>query len=50
MNVDWQAELARHDRWLRTIAYARLGEREGVEVRGWFAPPNAATVRSVWWT
>ena len=29
--IDWQAELARHDRWLRTIAYARLGEADAVE-------------------
>jgi len=29
--IDWQAELAQHDRWLRTIAYARLGEPHSVE-------------------
>jgi RNA polymerase sigma-70 factor (ECF subfamily) len=29
--VDWQAELARHDRWLRTTVLARLGKRQGVD-------------------
>jgi len=29
--VDWQAELTRHDRWLRTIAIARLGESQAVD-------------------
>ncbi|HUY32205.1 MAG TPA: sigma-70 family RNA polymerase sigma factor [Pirellulales bacterium] len=29
--IDWQAELARHDRWLRTIVLARLGERQAVD-------------------
>jgi len=29
--VDWPAVLAEHDRWLRTIVLARLGEHEGVE-------------------
>ena len=29
--IDWQAELARHDHWLRTIAYARLGKSDAVE-------------------
>lgn len=29
--VDWPAELARHDRWLRTVVYARLREREAVD-------------------
>ncbi|HVW36720.1 MAG TPA: sigma-70 family RNA polymerase sigma factor [Pirellulales bacterium] len=29
--IDWQAELARHDRWLRTIAIARLGEPQAVD-------------------
>lgn len=28
---DWQAELARHDRWLRTVAYARLRDADLVE-------------------
>jgi RNA polymerase sigma factor (sigma-70 family) len=30
-SIDWQAELARHDRWLRTIVLARLGERQAVD-------------------
>jgi len=29
--VDWQAVLAQHDRWLRTIVYSRLGDREAVD-------------------
>ena len=29
--IDWQAVLARHDRWLRTVVYARLGEPQAVE-------------------
>ena len=29
--IDWPAALAKHDRWLRTIAYARLGEARSVE-------------------
>ena len=29
--IDWQAELARHDRWLRTIVRARVREPEGVD-------------------
>ena len=29
--IDWGAELARHDRWLRCIVLARLGERQGVD-------------------
>ncbi len=29
--IDWAAELARHDRWLRTIVLARLAERQAVE-------------------
>lgn len=29
--IDWQAALTRHDRWLRTIALARLGERQAVD-------------------
>lgn len=29
--IDWQAALAQHDRWLRTVAYARLRERQAVE-------------------
>jgi len=31
LKIDWQAELARHDRWLRAVAYARLGESHAVE-------------------
>lgn len=30
-NIDWQAVLAQHDRWLRTVVYARLGEPQAVE-------------------
>lgn len=30
-SVDWQAALAKHGRWLRTVIYARLGEPEAVE-------------------
>jgi RNA polymerase sigma factor (sigma-70 family) len=29
--VDWAAKLAEHDRWLRTIVHARLGERQAVD-------------------
>lgn len=29
--IDWSAELARHERWLRTIIYARVGEPQAVE-------------------
>jgi RNA polymerase sigma-70 factor (ECF subfamily) len=29
--IDWRAELAQHQRWLRTIVAARLGERDAVE-------------------
>lgn len=29
--VDWQAELARHGRWLRTVVSARISEADGVE-------------------
>lgn len=29
--MDWPSVLAQHDRWLRTIAYARLGERGAVD-------------------
>ncbi|HEV8059754.1 MAG TPA: RNA polymerase sigma factor [Gemmataceae bacterium] len=28
--IDWAAELVQHDRWLRTIVFARLGERQAV--------------------
>lgn len=30
-SVDWQAALVCHDRWLRTIALARLGEAQAVD-------------------
>jgi len=29
--INWQAVLARHDRWLRTVVYARVGQVEAVE-------------------
>jgi RNA polymerase sigma-70 factor (ECF subfamily) len=29
--IDWQAALAQHDRWLRTVVLARLGEPQAVE-------------------
>jgi RNA polymerase sigma-70 factor (ECF subfamily) len=29
--VDWAEALARHDRWLRTVVLARLGERQAVD-------------------
>jgi RNA polymerase sigma factor (sigma-70 family) len=29
--IDWQAELAQHERWLRTVIFARLGEPQAVE-------------------
>lgn len=29
--IDWGAELARHDRWLRCVVFARLGEGHGVD-------------------
>ena len=30
-SVDWQAALAQHDRWLRTVALARLNEPQAVD-------------------
>ena len=30
-SIDWQAVLARHDRWLRTVVSARLGEPQAVD-------------------
>lgn len=30
-DIDWQAALASHDRWLRTVAFARLGRRDAVD-------------------
>jgi RNA polymerase sigma-70 factor (ECF subfamily) len=29
--IDWAATLAAHDRWLRTVVFARLGERQAVD-------------------
>ena len=29
--IDWAAALARHERWLRTVVRARLGERQAVD-------------------
>ncbi len=29
--IDWQAALAEHDRWLRTVVYARVGEPQAVD-------------------
>ena len=29
--IDWATALARHDRWLRTVVLARLGERQAVD-------------------
>ena len=29
--IDWQAALAEHDRWLRTVVYSRLGEPQAVD-------------------
>jgi RNA polymerase sigma factor (sigma-70 family) len=29
--IDWPAVLAQHDRWLRTVVYARLRERQAVD-------------------
>jgi RNA polymerase sigma-70 factor (ECF subfamily) len=29
--IDWQLVLAQHDRWLRTVAFARLRERQAVD-------------------
>lgn len=29
--IDWQAALAEHDRWLRTVVYARVGEAQAVD-------------------
>lgn len=31
LKVDWQAALAEHDRWLRTVVLARLGEPQAVD-------------------
>jgi RNA polymerase sigma-70 factor (ECF subfamily) len=29
--IDWQAALAQHDRWLRSVVYARVGEPQAVD-------------------
>ena len=29
--IDWQAALAEHDRWLRTVVYARVGQAAAVD-------------------
>jgi RNA polymerase sigma-70 factor (ECF subfamily) len=29
--IDWAATLAEHERWLRTVVFARLGERQAVD-------------------
>lgn len=29
--IDWPAVLAQHDRWLRTVLFARLGDRQAVD-------------------
>ncbi|NLE39231.1 MAG: RNA polymerase sigma factor [Pirellulaceae bacterium] len=31
LQIDWSAVLAEHDRWLRTIVFARVGDYEGVD-------------------
>src|SRR5437870_1259957 len=31
LEVNWAVKLAEHDRWLRTIVFARLGERQAVD-------------------
>src|SRR5262245_59455592 len=31
LGIDWSATLAKHDRWLRTVVLARLGERQAVD-------------------
>lgn len=30
-SIDWQAKLAEHDRWLRTVAFARVREAQAVD-------------------
>ena len=30
-DIDWQAVLLEHDRWLRTVVYARVGEPQAVD-------------------
>lgn len=29
--IDWTAELNQHNRWLRTVVYARVGERHAID-------------------
>ena len=29
--IDWTRVLAEHDRWLRTVVYARLGEPQAID-------------------
>lgn len=29
--INWQAALAQHERWLRTVIFARVGERQAVD-------------------
>jgi RNA polymerase sigma factor (sigma-70 family) len=29
--IDWEAALARHDRWLRTVVFARVGEPQAID-------------------
>jgi len=31
LSIDWQAALAEHNQWLRTVVYARVGEPEAVD-------------------
>jgi len=31
LKIDWQAVLARHGQWLRTVVYARVGEPQAVD-------------------
>lgn len=31
LKIDWQAALREHDRWLRTVVYARVGEAQAVD-------------------
>lgn len=52
--IDWASELARHERWLRTVIAARLGERQAIDdvwqelslavVRGRALPSDPAKV------
>jgi RNA polymerase sigma-70 factor (ECF subfamily) len=31
LGIDWQKELAEHERWLRTVIYTRIGEPQAVD-------------------